>query len=256
MTAPRAGSGGRVRALRVLAIVMAVSAIGFGLFTLVFGILSPAQEPHAFHNAVVAALLIVLAAPPVVAVARAPERATRPLVILTVVGAAALATMAISLTVDPFTLPFVVLTGVLWALVPTRAGAIGDGRPSVLLLVLSLATAILLVPYALEQAGLQRTDHASEHAAFFHWVEMSFYATAIPLLGLLAAVRPAAYWPAGLAAGVALVVMGVASVLFPAQASALPAPWGWAVLAGGMVFIAVAWVEAPWRGVRRVPGRY
>src|SRR5687767_12080983 len=101
---------------------MAVSAIAFGLFTAVFGIVSPAQEPHAFHNVVVGSLLIVLSAPPVVAVALAPERPIRPLVVLAVVGVAALATMALSLTIDPFTLPFVILVGVLWALTPSRSG--------------------------------------------------------------------------------------------------------------------------------------
>jgi hypothetical protein len=244
MTELRAGATGRIRALRILAVVMAVSAIGFGLFTLVLGIVNPAQEPHAFHNAVVASLLLILSAPPVVAIAWAPERPIRPLVILAVVAVAALATMAVSLTLDPFTLPFVLLIGVLWALVPSRSGALPEGRPSLILLALSLATAVVLVPYALEQAGLQRTDHASEHAAFFHWVEMSFYATGIPLLGVLAAVRPVAYRPAAWASGVALAVMGVASLMFPQHASALPAPWGLAAVVAGVLYIILAWAEA------------
>ena len=66
-------SSGRLTAMRVLAVVMAIGAIGFGVFTAVFGIVNPAQEPHAFHNIVVASLLIVLSAPPVVAVAVAPQ---------------------------------------------------------------------------------------------------------------------------------------------------------------------------------------
>jgi hypothetical protein len=223
---------------------MAASAIGFGLFTAVLGILSPAQEPHAFHNAVVASLLIVVSAPPVVAVARSPEEATRPLVILSVVGLAAVATMAASLTLDPFTLPFVVLVGVLWALVPSRAGALPYGRPSLVLLALSVVAAVALAPYVLEHTELQRTDHVSEHAAFFHWVEVAFYATAIPLLGLLAALRPRQYRPAAWAAATALAVLGVASILFAEYASALPAPRGWAALVGSVLFVIVAEVES------------
>ena len=68
---------GRLRAMRILAGVMAVAAIGFGAFTIVFGVVSPAQEPHAFHNPIVASLLMVVSAPAVVAIARAPERSIR-----------------------------------------------------------------------------------------------------------------------------------------------------------------------------------
>ena len=230
--------------MRVLAILMAVSAIGFGLFTAVFGVVSPAQEPHAFHNVVVAALLIVLSAPPVIAVARAPSRAIRPLVILAAVAVAGLATMALSLTLDPFTLPFVVLSGVLWALAPDRDGATPPGRPSLVLAVLVLAAAGPLLIYAAGQAELQRTDHTSEHAAFFHWVETSFYAVAVVFLAALAARRPAAYRMAAWMSGVALALIGIGAVLLPGLASSLPSPWGWVALVGGIAFVIAAEWEA------------
>jgi hypothetical protein len=233
-------SSRRVTAMRVLAIVMAVSAIGFGLFTAVFGIVNPAQEPHAFHNVVVASLLIVLSAPPVIAIAMAPDRAIRPLVILAAVAVAGLATMAMSLTLDPFTLPFVFLIGALWALAPNREGAVPPGRPSLVLAVLVLAGAAPLIAYALGQAELQRTDHTSEHAAFFHWVETSFYAVAVLLLGVLAALRPAAYRMAAWMGGVALALIGIGAILLPGFASALPSPWGFAALVGGTIFVAGA----------------
>src|ERR671932_1081153 len=102
----RPASPRRLTAARVLASVTAISAIAFGLFTIVFGLVSPVQEVHAFHNAVVASLLLVLSAPPALAVARAPERSTEPLVVLAALGIAALASMAVSVTVDPFPLPF------------------------------------------------------------------------------------------------------------------------------------------------------
>ena len=230
--------------MRVLAIVMAIGAIGFGLFTAIFGIVNPAQEPHAFHNVVVASLLIVLSAPPVIAVAVEPDRAIRPLVILAAVAVAALATMALSLTLDPFTLPFVVLIGVLWALAPNRDGAFPPGRTSLVLGILVLVAVGPLVAYALGQAELQRTDNTSEHAAFYHWVETSFYAIAVLLLGTLAALRPAVYRVAGWMAGVALALMGIGAVLLPGYASALPAPSGWAALVGGVAFVAVLELES------------
>ena len=232
----------RITAMRVLAIVMAVGAIGFGLFTAVFGIVNPAQEPHAFHNVVVASLLIVLSTPPLIVVARTPDRAVRALVILAAVAMAALVTMALSLTLDPFTLPFVILVGVLWLLAPRSAGA--APRPSLILGALVLVAAVPLVGYALGQAELQRTDHTSEHAAFFHWVETSFYAIAVLLLGALAALRPAAFRLAAWMGGVGLAILGIGALLLPGFASSLPSPWGWAAVIGGVVFVGAAEWEA------------
>jgi MFS family permease len=232
----------RLSVMRVIAWIMAVSALGFGLFTVVFGIISPAQEIHAIHNAVVASLLIVLSAPPAIVVARAPDRSIRALVILGAVAIASLATMALSLTLDPFTLPFALLVGVLWLLSSNREGAVPREQPSLIMLALVVVATVPLIAYALGHAELQRTDSSSEHAAFFHWVETSFYAIAILLLGLLAALRPAAFRMAGWMAGVALAIIGGASLLLGQYASAIEAPWSWAALLGGVAFIAAgAW---------------
>jgi len=225
--------------MRVIAWIMAVSAVGFGLFTIVFGIVSPAQEIHAIHNVVVASLLIVLSAPPAIAVARGPDRSIRSLVIIGAVAIASLATMALSFTVDPFTLPFAILVGVLWAIMPSRDGALPAGRPSWIMLVLVVAAATPLVLYAFGQAELQRTDSSSEHAAFFHWVETSFYAVAIILLALLPALRPGAFRMAAWMAGTAIAILGAASLLLGQHASAIDAPWSLAALIGGIVFVAI-----------------
>lgn len=232
-------STGRRTAFRVIAWIMAASGIAFGLSTAVFGIIDESQRIHAVHNVVVATLLLVLSAPAAIVAARAPERSIRPLVHLALVGVAGLVTMVLSLTLDPFTLPFVVLVGVLWVLRPTRDNPFPSGRPSPILLVLAIAAAVSLVAYAAGQAELQRIDSTSEHAEFYHWVETSFYAIAALLLGLLAALRPAAYRLSGWCAGVALAVLGGASVALGDYPSALDAPWAWAALVGGLVFLAV-----------------
>jgi hypothetical protein len=242
--AGEAPSRGRRTAFRVIAAFMAVAAIGFGLFTAVFGVISEAQRIHAFHNVVVASLLLILSAPPVVAAARDPERSTPWLMHLAAVGVAGAVTMAVSLTIDPFTFPFVVLVVVLWLLSPTREPPFPSGRPSPILVVLVVAAAVPLLGYALDNAQLQRTDSFSEHAQFFHWVETSFYAVAVLLLGALVAVRPATYRLSAWCAGVALAVLGGASLLLGDYASALDTGWAWAALAGGVVFVAAAEWEA------------
>jgi hypothetical protein len=231
---------GRRIAFRVIAIVMAVSAAAFGLLTAVFGIVDEGQRQHAFHNAVVATLLLVLSAPAVIAAARAPESATRPLTHLAVVGIAGLITMALSLSLDPFTFPFVVLVGVLWLLRPSREPLVPSGRPDWILLLLVLAAAVPIGVYALGQAELQRVDASSEHAEFYHWVESAFYAVGVLLLGLLAALRPAAYRLSAWSAGIAMMVLGAASLAFRGYASTVDVPWAWAALVGGIVFVVVA----------------
>jgi hypothetical protein len=234
----------RPAAMRIIAWLLAASGVAFGLFTIVFGIVGPDQEIHAVHNAIVASLLIVLTAPPMIAVARAPERAIRPLVILGALAIAGAAAMALALTPDPFILPVLVMIGVLWWLAPSRDGAIPRGRPSLVMAALVIAGAVLLVPYAIEHAALQRTDHTSDHAAFYHWVETSFTAAGIMLVGLVAAMRPRAFRMATWCAGLALAILGAASLLFADHASALASPWGWATLIGGLAFIGVGEWEA------------
>jgi MFS family permease len=240
---PGPPSSRRRTAFRVVAIVMSVAAVVFGLVTAIFGIVDEEQEIHAFHNTVVASLLLVLTAPGTIAAARAPDRATRPLVHLSAVGIAGLSTMLVSLTPDPFTLPVIVLVGVLWVLLPTRERAFPPGRPSPILLLLVAAAAVPLIVYALGQAELQRTDNTSDHAEFFHWVETSFYAVAALLLGLLAGLRPAAYRLSAWCAGVAVAVAGAASLALRDYASALTTPWAWAALGGGLAFLAAAELE-------------
>lgn len=241
---PDTPSRGRRTAFRIIAAVVAVSGFAFGLFTVVFGIASDSQRIHSFHNAVVGSLLLVLSAPPAAVAAARPERSTRALVHLAVLGVAGLVTMALALTVDPFTLPVIVLIGVLWFLRPAKEPPLPPGRPSPILAVLALAAAVPLAAYAMTQAELQRIDPGSEHAEFYHWVETSFYAGSVLLLGLLVALRPAAFRASAWAAGAAAVVLGGASLLYPGYASAVDTSWAWASLGGGIAFVAAAELEA------------
>ncbi len=233
---------GRRTAFRVIAYLMAISGIGFGLVTAIFAFIGEGQEIHAFHNAVVATLLIVLSGLPALAVARDPERSTKWLAHLTAVGVAGVLTMILSLTLDPFSLPVILLVGVLWAL-QTPGEPLPPGRLSPVLVVLALAAAVPLGAYVVGQADLQRID-TSEHAEFFHWIETSFTACSVLFLGLLVSVRPAAYRLSAWSAGVTMAVMGVASLALEGKASALDAPWAWAAVVGSVIFVAVTEWEA------------
>jgi hypothetical protein len=227
----------RLTAMRIIAWLLVVGGVGFSLFTIVFGIVGPNQEIHAVHNAVVVALISVLTVPPLVVVARRPDDAAPELLILVALVVVGVVAMAISLTPDPFTVPVLVLIVALWFLAPNREGAVPAGRPSLPMLVLGVAILALLVPYVDGNAGLSRTDHTSDHSRFFHWVEVAFFALGIPVLALLGALRPSAYRLATWCAGVGLALLGAASVAFTSLPSALPSPWSWAAVVGGLAFI-------------------
>ena len=227
----------RTKITRWIAGFMAGSAVLFGVFTVVFGVVAESQQIHGFHNAVVSALLLVLSAPPALAIARRPDQSNAPLITLTVLSAAALITMAASLTIDPFTLPFVVFTGVLWTVRPSKEPTGHHERPSWSLLLLVVAGAVPLIVYALGQAELQRTLAGDEHSQFFHWVEASFYSTGILFLGLLSALRPRTYRMAGFSAGLGLSIFGLAALLLGGYASAVSAQWAWLATVGGVAFI-------------------
>jgi hypothetical protein len=239
----------RTTAVRVIAWILIASGVGFTLFTIVFGIVGPNQEIHAVHNAIVSALIVVLTVPPLVVVAREPEGAGPELTVLAALTLVGIGAMALSLTPDPFILPVLALIALLWFLAPQRGTGIPPGRPSIPLLVLAAGVAALLVPYLLENAGLQRTDGTSDHARFFHWVETAFFSGGIAILALLGAWRPDAFRLATWCAGVGLATLGAASLLFTGFASALPEPWGWLAVAAGVGLIGLGEWEARRREV-------
>ena len=229
----------RVTAMRVVAWLLVVTGIGFSLFTILFAFVGPNQEIHAVHNAIVVSLIAVLTVPALVIVARRPTDAAPELLVLLGLAVAGAVAMLVSLTPDPFIVPVLVLIVVLWALAPDRSGGVPAGRWSVPMALLVIGGAILLVPYGLENAGLQRSDSSSEHARFFHWVESAFHVAGILVLGAFAAWQPAGYRIATWCAGIGLVILGLASAVFPGFASALGAPWSWLAVAGGLAFIAL-----------------
>ncbi|MGH2686994.1 MAG: hypothetical protein ACRDJP_16140, partial [Actinomycetota bacterium] len=104
--------------------------MAFGLYTAVFGLVAESQRIHAFHNVVLATLVLVITAPAAIAAFRDPERSTAPLSHLLAATVAGSVTMALALTIDPFTVPVLVAIVALWFLRPRREPVLGPGRPS------------------------------------------------------------------------------------------------------------------------------
>ncbi|HEX2180338.1 MAG TPA: hypothetical protein VHL54_12625 [Actinomycetota bacterium] len=234
---------GRQKTFRVIATMMAISGVVFGIFTGIFGIVSEDQQIHAFHNAVVAALLLVLSAPAAIAAARSREKAGAPVVHLVGLSIAGLGTMLLGQKADIFTLPFLAFVGALVALRVARFDGLAEGRWSLPLAILVAGSSVPLLSYALAEAKLQRIDTSSAHAELNHWVEMSFVAVGVLLLEALAAFRPAAFRLSAWSAGITLAMFGASSLAFSNHASAMSQPWGGVALLGGVVFIAVSELE-------------
>jgi hypothetical protein len=237
----------------VIAWIMAVSAIAFGIVTVGTGILVEEMEVHAIHNVVVATLLLVISAPAALQAARYPDHPLPGLMQIAAIGVAGVATMALAVTLDPYTLPFIVLGGGLWVLWLRRPEreAFPAERPSIVLLALVAAAAVPLAIWTSDNARLQRIDDVSEHAELFHWVETSFFAATVLLLGLTAALRPRAFRMSVWSTGIALAIVGAASLTLSDHASSLQSPWGAIALVGGIAFVAAA----EWEARRRTTGR-
>ena len=148
-----------------------------------------------------------------------------------------------------FSIAVLVLTGVILALHPRRSEVLtrgrGISRPMAALGVVGLAVA---APYALGQIQIQlAVDLATDpHSAggMEHWTEMAITALTLPLIALVAALRPRGFRLVAWTAGVGTIVFGVAAALLPGQASSPGVAWGTGAVVGGTLFIAVAEIEA------------
>jgi hypothetical protein len=148
-----------------------------------------------------------------------------------------------------FSISVLVLTGVILALHPRRAEILmrgrGISRPMAALAVVGLAVA---APYALGQIQIQlAVDLATDpHSAggMEHWTEMAITALTLPLIALVAALRPRGFRLVAWTAGLGTIVFGTAAALLPGQASSPGVAWGTGTVVGGILFIAVAEIEA------------
>jgi hypothetical protein len=127
----------------------------------------------------------------------------------------------------------------------------GDGfAPAVF--VVSLASAVFWVTFALSAAKLQRIGSPHDpHVEMHHWTSMASMALAIVFLGLLASLKTKGWAMVARLVAAGSIVYGVASIVFARfPGTDVPYPggegavWGLAAVAGGIVMGAAAWWDS------------
>jgi hypothetical protein len=139
---------------------------------------------------------------------------------------------------------FIPAFGLLLALHPARGEFLRRGASvSPMLFAIGVLGGIPLISYALAM-GRQARHLAGPPHHVLRLATMAAMAIAILLAGLLAALKPRGWSIPAWCAGVAIVVYGLASVVFPDHPGAEGRGWGSLAIAGGVLFITVAEWEA------------
>ncbi|MGH3004898.1 MAG: serine hydrolase [Gaiellaceae bacterium] len=146
--------------------------------------------------------------------------------------------------------------GILLALHPARDEFLRRGAAlSWTLLAITVIGAVPLVVYALDM-GAQARDLVGPPHHVQRLSTMAAMAVAIVLTGLLAALRTQGWRIPAWSAGAGAIVFGLASVAFPDQPGAAGRGWGGVAIAGGVLFIAMAELEAGRAGAGGPHGRF
>lgn len=239
--APRAVSRARQISSRVFLAVPALAAAAFGGHLLVTGwATTRGGGAHHVQDLAWGALEGILLLVGLLAALGRPVRRPAVLAQVLAVIAALLVTMALTAQLDAFTLVLtaLVVTGV--ALSPARPLLTASKpRVDVPTAVLAAAAAVALVPYAIVQAAEQRRD-ADVHAELIGYTGATAWA-----LGTVTVLAVASLWLPGrrlvaLSAAAAAAVVGLASVIWPDDASSLGAAGGAACLALAMSITALS----------------
>ncbi len=227
---------------------------GFGLLSLVGGwVGAGGREEHRIHDLAYGAVAGLLIALPMLLQAARPEG--KPAVMQGIAAAGLGFGAGYALGDAPvFVLAPVLVVAILWWLHPVRDRLARVGRTQPALLAIAVLSAIPLFLYALDQGEIQRSCAAGDqHCDEFHFAGMAALALALPLVGLVAALR-ARGWRivARLGAGAAA-VLGVSSMVFPDLLSSLGTTWGAVTLGGAVLFLAVAELAGRSSGVEPPP---
>jgi hypothetical protein len=210
------------------------------------------QVIHRVHNLGYGALVGILLAVPLVAQGRRPEAKSAAMQQALAVSFAWLVAEVNALNVDPFVPSILVLVAVVTLMHPTRREVVRfEGRPSAPLVIVAVAATVPLTWFTLHAAALQRNGSPLDpHVRMHHWTTMAGLGLAIAVTALLASVRSRGWRIPAWCAGLASIVYGAASVVYPTYAGASGRGWGALAIASGVAFIVVAEIE---RAVRPLP---
>lgn len=190
---------------------------------------------HRVHDTGFGAYAALFLAGGFLAQVRRPERQVAAFQTVAAALVATVVAMVLAGGIDPSVLGFALVLAALWWLHPARERLLAPGRaPSPALLALVVAAGVPLVIYGVGQAGIERVTVAADpHSE--HWLNMASLALSIPLVGLVAALRPVGWRYAGLAAAAASVLLGAAWIVLPDLPSSLGLGWGAVAVAGGLL---------------------
>jgi hypothetical protein len=145
-------------------------------------------------------------------------------------------------------LSIAVPAGAMLALHPARRDLFRLGRPSWAMGGLALLGAIPLIRFAFHQLRFQSVDVISPHGKEFHWGTMGTLALAIAAVSILSSLQTRGWRAPAWSAGMALILYGLGSVLYPTSPSSAGAVWGSIALTGSLLFLAAAEWEHRRRG--------
>jgi hypothetical protein len=224
-----------------------------GLLPLVWGVSSLVDAagggPHLVHHLVGAGVVAsALWLAPLVAMWR-PRRVPSALLCYLAFVIAAVVAAGMSSSNWAVAAILVVQGGLVALLHPDRGVALrGRVAISPLLLPLALLASAALVRYAVDRAGLQATGDA--HALASHYFDQAWFAVAVALFAVIAAVREDARRFAATVGGLALAAFGAVSMMLPQTTSSAGTLWGAAAMAAGLGMVVLAGLEG-----RRVAGQ-
>jgi hypothetical protein len=141
----------------------------------------------------------------------------------------------------PFPL-FTALTLLATVLHPRRREMVGmfsTSRVNQVMLALVVFAAIVLLPVAWTNIGLQRTL-TNDHATLGHYGFIAAFSVTVIAVGILASVRPTGWRLLAWVAGILPVLLGVASLVYSGVDSSLGMGWAVASIAWGAAFVATA----------------
>jgi hypothetical protein len=239
---------------RMRLLVFRAALVFAGLLPVVWGVSSfvgaVSGGPHLVHELVGAGVVAsVLWLAPLVAMWR-PQRV--PVALPCYLAFVTAAVVAAGLSSSNWEVAVVLLVqgGLVALLHPDRWAALrGRVVISPLLLPVALVASAGLVRYAVDRATLQAIG--DEHALAAHYFDQAWFALAVALFAVLAALREDGRRFAGRAGGLALAAFGVISMLLPERTSSAGIVWGGAAVVAGLALVVLIEVE----GRRPATGR-